>query len=299
MTGVEDSLPAPILVPALKAYGDFVIALISTRGLLCDARHPRPVIVAGRHLEPLATALAVDPEVRFIGEPGWTDVPAAFDVRKRGKVAAMRSLLDLRRHFDRLDRSTLLFDHLGVRESFIGARHARVGLPRRSGNIYLAYGQVFEDLGHGAVSDPPLQTSRRPRRAVIVPGSRIDRKILPRDAIATIHARLAAAAIDARVLLLEQELVEVPPHVPSRTLARRFDVLSAALGDADLVISADSLAAHLAEFRRLPSFVVSRAENPYWLPRSAYLCGAHATFGDLRPLDAWLERQAHAGIAAA
>jgi hypothetical protein len=296
---LEASLPAPILIPALKAYGDFVIALTSTRRVQRDARHPRPVILAGRHLEPLAAALAVDSDVRFIGDSAWTDVPAAFDVGKRGKVAAMRSLLDLRRRFDRLERSTLLFDHMGMRECFIGARHVRVALPRRSRNIYLDYAQVFEDLGHGVAADPPLQAPRRPRRAVIVPGSRIDRKILPADTIATIHARLAAAAIDAQVLLLEQELVEVPPHVPSSTLPRRFDVLSAALGDADLVISADSLAAHLAEFRRRPSFVVSRVENPYWLPRSAYLCGAHATFGDLRPLDAWLERQANAGVAAA
>ena len=276
-----------------------MIALISTRALQGDAKRPRPVILAGRHLEPLATALAVDSELRFIGERDWTDVPAAFDVHKRGKVEAVRSLLDLRRRFDRLERSTLVFDHLGVRESFIGARHARVGLPRGKGNIYLAYEQLFEDLGHGVASDPPPRAPRRPKRAVIVPGSRVDRKIVPADVIAMIHARLAACAIDARVLHLEQESLQIPPHVPSSRLPRRFDLLSEALGSVDLVISADSLAAHLAEFHRLPSFVVSPAANPYWLPRSAYLSGAHATFGDLRPLAAWLEGRAHAGIAAA
>jgi hypothetical protein len=298
VTRAGDSSSAPILVSALKAYGDFVIALISIRRLRQDPRRPKPVVLAGRHLQSLAKALGVEPDVRFIGGD-WTDVPAAFDVGQRGKVAAIRSLFDLRRRLGILEPSTLLFDRIGLRETFIGARHARVGLPPHCENIYLAYERLFDRLGFLASPAPPANIGGGLRRAVIVPGSRVDRKTLPSDVIAALHSQLTASAIDSQVLLLEQESVHVPAHVPSVTLPRRFEALIEALSEADLVISADSLAAHLAEFSALPSFVVSPLENPYWLPRSSYLSRAHATFDDLGPLAAWLERRTQADVSAA
>ena len=82
-----------------------------------------PTVVAGEYVRSLASALGVDREIQFIGDDSWSDVPAAFDVRKRGVLSAMRSLQNLRHRLDALPSSMdFVFDHSGWRERFIGGK---------------------------------------------------------------------------------------------------------------------------------------------------------------------------------
>jgi ADP-heptose:LPS heptosyltransferase len=277
-------------IVTLKAFGDFLIAYSAL--LRASAGHPDADIqlLAGEHVRPLGLALGVpEAQVHYIGGSSLKDVPAAFDVRRRGLWAAWRSLAALRRavHSAQPGHRQLVFDRLGLREQFIGCGRPRLALPQEAPNIYLAYDAHFLA---GAAPAPRLQVGGAARRALIVAASRVPRKVLPSEVISQVHQQLAAQGVAAQVLLLEGEQVEVPRSVELVRVPRQFSALMASLRETDLVISADSLPAHIGEHLGKPTFVISPAPNPYWLPRAAFLQGGHGVFDNLGSLDAWLEQ---------
>jgi ADP-heptose:LPS heptosyltransferase len=277
-------------IVTLKAFGDFLIAYSA----LLRARASDPAadiqLLAGEHVRPLGLALGVqEAQVHYIGGSALKDVPAAFDVRRRGLWAAWRSLAALRQavHSALPVHRQLVFDRLGLREQFIGGGRSRLALPGEVPNIYLAYDANFLA---GSSTAPRFEVGSAARRALIVAASRVPRKVLPREVIAQVHRQLADRGVAAQVLLLEGELVEVPRSVGLIRLPRQFSALIASLRETDIVVSADSLPAHIGEHLGKPTFVISPAPNPYWLPRAAFLQGGHGVFGDLGNLDTWLEQ---------
>lgn len=277
-------------IVTLKAFGDFLIAY---RALL-NARAANPAadiqLLAGEHVRPLGLALGVpEAQVHYIGGSSLKDVPAAFDVRRRGILEACRSLAALRQalHSAQPVRRQLVFDRLGLREQFIGGGQRSLALPMDPPNIYLAYDAHFLV---GTVPAPRFQIGAAPRRALIVAASRVPRKVLPSEVIAQVHQQLAARGVAAKVLLLEGEQVEVPRSLGLVRVPRQFSTLIASLRETDIVVSADSLPAHIGEHLGKPTFVISPAPNPYWLPRAAFLQGGHGVFGNLVNLEKWLKQ---------
>jgi ADP-heptose:LPS heptosyltransferase len=276
-------------IVTLKAFGDFLIAY---RALLnAHAINPAADIqlLAGEHVKPLGLALGVqNAHVHYVGGSTLKDVPAAFDARRHGLWAAWRSLVALRQavHSAQPVHRQLVFDRLGMREQFIGGGRLCLALPRAAPNIYLAYDEYF------MVSPPSAKRFEvgTARRALIVAASRVPRKVLPREVIAQVHQQLADRGVAAQVLLLEGEQVEVPRSVGLVRLPRQFSALVARLRETDIIVSADSLPAHIGEHLGKPTFVISPAPNPYWLPRAAFLEGGHGVFGNLENLEKWLDQ---------
>jgi len=281
-----------IYVSALKSFGDFTIALRSLERIAESSDVSTPVLLAGQHLHSLAAALEAERRVRFIGDSSWADVPAAFNVGKRGKVAAIRSLFELRGELKALDKgSSVVFDRIGLRERFIAHGHRQISLPSECDNIYEAYSTLFAQLGY-QVTPATAPHANVVRKAVLVPGSRIPRKALPVGVVTSIHSQLSARGIEVTAVKLEGESVDVPADVPAITLPRSFAALVSVVRTSDMVISADSLSAHLGEYYHLPTFVVTPVPNRYWLPPVALGNHAWATFDNLSPLAEWLSRYA-------
>jgi hypothetical protein len=275
-------------IVTLKAFGDFVIACSASRRVQSANCMGAPTVVAGEHVRSLASALGLDSKIQFIGDDSWSDVPAAFDVRKCGLLPALRSLQNLRHRLDALPSSMdFVFDHSGWRERFIGGKRFFQSLSLNSGNIHLAYDQLFESYGYGILKTCP-EVKRAISRAIIIPGSRMRHKQIPVPVLAVLAAELRQHCIDTCVVVLEGESFDFPAGIDVKKIPRNFGELVAAIKDSDLVISADSLPGHLSEFLDIPVFVSSPSPNPYWLPRSAYLTNGWATFADLQPLRNWL-----------
>jgi hypothetical protein len=275
-------------IVTLKAFGDFVIACSASRRVQSTVGMNIPTVVAGEHVRSLASALGLDRTVQFIGDDSWTDVPAAFDARKRGVLSALRSLKNLRNRIDALPTSMeLVFDHLGWRERFIGQGRLLQSLSGESGNIYLAYDKFFESLGYGILKVCP-EIKHAVSRAIIIPGARMRHRQIPAPVLAELAAELRQRCINSSVVVLEGESIDLPAGIHVKKLPRNFGELVAAVKDSDLVISADSLPSHLSEFLDVPVFVSTPSPKPYWLPRSAYLTNGWATFADIQPLRSWL-----------
>ena len=272
-------------IVSLKALGDFVIACHARRRIPV-AESSRVQIVAAAHLRPLASAIGVS-DVVFIAGDGGNSVPAAFDARRRGAVAALASLIRLRVQLAALPtRDVYLFDRLGLRERLLVERHRRRPL-LEADNIYLAYEKTLRAAGfHPTENASPGRSISR--YAVIVPASRIADKTLPKNTLDALIAQLESAGFQAEILLLDGDDVQVPRAAAVRRVPRNFPALIERIRSADLVLSADSLAAHLCETYAVPCFVVSPVANEYWLPASCFRSRAWCTFDDMQPVADWL-----------
>lgn len=276
-------------VVTLKSFGDFVIAMNRVRRVRSASNREVPQVIAGEHVRDLAAALGVESDILFIGDDSWLDVPAAFDVHKRGMFSAIRSALELRQRLKKLHPGMeFIFDRLEWRERFIARGRQLHALPKSSENIYSAYDCYFKSTGYEVPSSNKLERMSL-RNAIVVPGARIAQKIMSSMAIAAFVSELETYGIPTKVILLEDEIFDLPKWIRVDIVPRRFNSLIDKIISSDLVVSADSLPAHLSEFLGVPVFVSSPSKNTYWLPESAYLTNGWSILNDTQPLRNWLE----------
>lgn len=276
----------------LKAFGDFVIASGAIKRINLSDKLELPKIIVGEHVRSLASALKLEQSVHFIGDKTWKDVPAAFDVRKRGAYAAFKSIFEIRRLLKSSPAEAhLIFDKLGWRERFIGYGFQLHELSESYGNIYIAYDNFLQSLGFEV--DVKFHCSGRIDRAIIIPGARMSHRIIPSQVISAYVHELARRNIQSEVVVLEGETIDIPSNVNLRRIPREFVMLIEEISNSDLVISADSLPSHLSEYLHVPIFVSTPAPKPYWLPRSSYKTTGWATFSDIQPFHSWLEENFH------
>ncbi len=277
-------------IVTLKAFGDFVIACGSARAVQAGAN--RPQVVAGEYVRPLAAALGVESEVRFIGTQHgapWTDVPAVFDVRKRGLPAAVRSLFELRAILGQLPPAwNLVFDHAGPRERLLCSHHPFHSLSKEMGNVYLAYRQFFTQQ---RLTVTPHTIARQfvPYNALLVPGARMRHRVLPPAVIEQACHTLRERGCAVTVVLLEGEDIPLPEKIRPVRLPRSFQNLVAVMRESDLVITADSLPAHLGEYLQIPQFTFIPTPKDYMLPQFAYEAKGWTTFDQTPYFSRWLD----------
>jgi hypothetical protein len=276
----------------LKAFGDFVIAANALRTVRqlppgCDGFE----ILAGEHVRQLAAALQLESRVRFI--PSGGGVPPAFDVRSSGVPRALASLYRLRQSLTTLPVDCeLIFPQSGWREWVLsrGFRHANFA---RAPNIYQAGTATLRASGYllddGRVGGPSACSRGPGNTAAIFPSSRHAFKAIPPAVISRVVEQLRQAGLQPEVIALAGEELAIPAAAPVRQIERNFAAVSTAIAGATLVVSSDSLPAHLAEYLSIPSYVITPVPNEYWLPLSAFLTRGWSLFPDERTLPAWLE----------
>src|SRR3546814_823984 len=95
-------------------------------------------------------------------------------------------------------------------------------------------------------------------------------------------AQLKRRDILLRTYVLQDERPDLDglPHLC--TIPRNFGAMVGALKDVSLVISSDSMPAHMAEFLQKPVFVLSPVPNPYWLPLASFQTSAWSLFEDAK-----------------
>lgn len=275
-------------IVTLKSFGDFVIASNAIKNLQIPQEMVSPEIIAGEHVRSLALALGLSSGVLYVGGTRLTDVPSAFDIKKRGLLSGLISLCKLRASLKGLGNMQAIFDSLGWRELFLAHGQINYALPLNCPNIYLAYDQFFRSHGYSTLINH-AETRKIFNKAVIIPGSRMPSKVIPASVISVYLAELRRRKITATIFLLDGESIDLPSEVRVIKIPRNFDSLFMAIRSADLVISADSLSGHVSNFYNIPVFIGTPKPNPYWLPRSAYLSNGWAIFGKELNFADWLD----------
>lgn len=266
---------------SLKAFGDLVILASVLRRLTPD-NTVRFSLVIGSHLLELHSALGAPIRVMVVETGGG--IPAIFDIRRRGWIRAARSFVSLRRELGALrlpPDSTLVFDQLGWRESLLCEPRSRVELPKSAANIYLAYEQFLK--ASNALDESLCCSYSEFATSDVIgifPGSRVAAKALSAAVVRQLVQRCFEAGRSSRIFVLEGEAVD--PAMPAfESVPRRFASMIDAVRSVDRLISADSLPAHLAEYFKIPVFVISSRPNQYWLPQSAFQRSAWALACDV------------------
>jgi len=287
-------------VVSLKAFGDFVIALRTIRAIQgLTTNDTPPGLLAGEHLRQLAEALGVEQQVSFV--PSGSAFPAAFDFKRRGPLQGLASVLRLRNSLRHLPGDCgLIFDALGWRENFIAAayrRQAYVSAP----NVYIACADTLRSLGfeiprNNPVAAPPLNRAPLRGMARIFPSSRKTDKCIPAAVTARLVRQLGQAGLACEVIELAGEAVELTPELPIRRLERNFGTLIEAVRGSDLVVSADSLPGHLADYFAVPAYIISPIENSYWLPLSCFVDNAWSLFQDEQSFAGWLSAREKSSV---
>lgn len=291
-------------VVTLKAFGDFVIACSCARAARTSAStsalitSSHPTVIAGEYMRPLAAALGVESEIDFIGDKQWKDVPAIFDVRKRGLSAALRSLVELRTLLGKFPQDRkFVFDNAGIREFLLCPRRKLHHISKDSGNIYLGYQEFFRSTSHIVPVAPitPIAIARprfslsSVRKIILIPGSRLPVKVIPKSVIDTIYYALQERGYSVTVVTLEGESVDFSKNIPSICIPRTFENLIATIQESDWVIGADSLPSHLAEYFHVPQFIFAPYQTNFMLPQSVHTSGAWTTFDAAGQFARWLD----------
>jgi hypothetical protein len=279
-----------IAVAITKSFGDFVIAH-SVLHTVEDNAKDRVRLIACGHLKRLNASLPNDVRVTFVNS-GDEHVPALFDLKKRGAIAAVNSAFSLRRAFQEIERvhnEALAFHMLGVRERFIAGRWPVIAPRNRGANIYETYHQFLAEQQIRA--SPALLPIRagNARSVGVFSESRLVEKRLTAPTLSLIFNRAAAAGIDAKLFILDGDPVpqlEVPRVA---NIPRNFESLADAICSVESVVSADSLPAHLAEYFARPVFVASSRPNEYWLPFGCFAAKHWGVFGNAAEFSASLD----------
>ena len=253
----------------VKAFGDFVIAAAAVERVRAVDRS-RVIMATGEHLRPLSDAIMPPVPVVELAT-AETGVPSIFDVRRNGLRAAIRSAWNVRRAIARAplgDGAVILMDHIGPRERFIIGDHPAAGFRDGTDNIYTGYETMLVDAGFTLV---PIAkpVARKRQRIGIFPGSRIAAKNLSPDLVARVLTQAKRDGVEAELFLLDGERPDLERgNLPHTLVPRQFSALYEAIRGVDMVVSADSLPAHLAERAGVDVFVFTPRPNPFWMPPS-------------------------------
>ena len=270
-----------------KAFGDFVIACNTLRNVEQGLKDETPKIVAGSHVFKLAFALGIVEKVILLGSDSMT-VPPAFDMRKHGFFSGIKSLFALKGLVDNCTDvgDSILFDRLGFREKLIGGSRRLQQLPKKVDNIYLAYGKFFNH--RGASYDRCV--IRNFNRVVIIPGARMAYRAMPPAVIINYVRTLFSLDFRVDVVIFDDEFIDLPKNISCKKIKKSFSFLIEEIKSADLVISADSLPAHLSEYFKIPIYVSTPAPKKYWLPESSFVTNGWSVFSDSRSFKDWIFR---------
>jgi hypothetical protein len=218
-------------------------------------------------------------------------VPALFDAKKNSIVNSLREGFLLR---DKIQASViqmddaLVFDALGIRQRFLAWPLRVETIAQGMGNIYLAYARYL------GFTEDYINTVRRngakPGECVyIFPDSRLKYKDLPSHLIIDI-AQENFNRGKKTILVKVGKPVTLPQFDSIQILwIEGLDQLVTQIQKADLMVSADSLPSHLAEYLDVPVFVFTPITNGYWVPLSSYNNGFFSGFNSLTRYKEWLD----------
>jgi hypothetical protein len=262
------------------AFGDFLIDCNFMR-----RAGPAHRLLAASYLRPLAEAIDYAGPLNYFEMPAHDVPPSAFNARKAGLGAIAASLWRLRAG---LLSATAPTDIINVPYRDIRWRLAcaprqinALRLPHE--NIYLAYCTRFKLTPEDLVVAMPA----RPREVLVFPDSRQAAKQIPESTLRSLTVINAAAGVQTRIVRVR------PPEIgrvdsPNELNLWGLPALVRAVREAEVIVSADSLPGHLAEYFERPVFILTPQANEPLMPLSVLQRQRWGRFDAMQTYQQWI-----------
>lgn len=262
------------------AFGDFIIDCNFMRNA-----GPGHRLLAASYLQPLAEAIAYEGQLSYFDMPSGDVPPSAFNARRASLKAITSSLWHIGKGIlsSTSPADTIIVPHSDIRWRMACTTRHMVALRQPKANIYLAYCSRFGLSPDGLIVPMPL----RPREVVVFPDSRQQAKQIPEPtirALIDINAVNGVRTLIARVRPPEEGGVDKPGEISIWGLP----ALVRALRQAEVIVSADSLPGHLAEYLKIPVFIFSPKANESLMPLSVLLRQRWGRFENMDAYRQWI-----------
>lgn len=254
----------------LRSYGDFVVALSGYQQVTPTRKI---ALIASDHLRPLYEAieetgvLAHLPNIEFVDIGVRQGLLSFFTNRHFFSIHTIKELRALKALLQSIPQHNTLFLEQDKRIGLIGwlTRKNFAVIHDGKTNIYKAYRDFLgNDILVSEVEEVDIQPGFN---LLIFPGSRKKEKQLPIYWVNQLINQYTSNGINVFVGGLASEIIGYPG---SKRVVSGFKDLCEMIKNADFIISADSLPAHLAFLYRKPLEVHYNGQiNEPWLPPGA------------------------------
>jgi ADP-heptose:LPS heptosyltransferase len=260
----------------LLSFGDNLISL----SLLARLRDKSSVTIVGTALTERIAAFVPGLDIPIVVVSN--QVPAFYDLRKRGPRAAVTEMLAVRRALTRLnpDGDGFVFEKRDWRRHLlVGATGRRSWAPVPRHNVYEDRRDVLNAVFHDSIE---LEVAARlvepPRTVTINPASRVAAKAISPRTLGSIITYLRQRSIDVCLIDPDQRHGELQHVVSDYHTNTTLEQAVAFVESCDLYIGADSLLVHVAYQRRTPALVLYNETNLYFAPPGVAEQGSYLEF---------------------
>ena len=263
----------------LRSFGDFTIAISVLRK---SSSHADYVFYASVHLEPLYNDLKaalpdIDLNIQFIDFGIKKKIFGYFTNKHSVELHSFRELMNLRKWLSGMKDEELYFEQR--RKQWMIAPFMCKTFPyihKKSRNIYDSY------LAHFGVAPQMLafqQSLTAFHKILVLPESRKKSKSFQPTFIHALASSLIKQGLDVTTAFFKNiQTVPVGKVATHDSFADLINLIRAA----DLVITADSLPAHLSQLLHRPHFVVYDGNsNPEWMTPYSRQTMAFGVLGDV------------------
>ena len=271
----------------LRSFGDFTIAISVLRKSSILEGYD---FYASKHLEPLYIDLKnslpdIDLNIHFIDLEIKKKVFGFFTNKHSIELHTFRELMKLKRWVRGMSTGDVYFEQR--RKQWMIAPYMGKTFPyihKKSRNIYQSYFQHFGvEPGHLLIHNPAPSALKK---ILVLPESRKPSKSFMLPFIHQLTKLLLGQGLDVTTGFFKKLPLQTEGKVAVHVA---FADLSHLIRDADLVVTADSLPAHLAQLLGKPHFVYYEDKpNQEWTTPFCNLNKAFGEMGDLSSLQTYL-----------
>jgi len=248
---------------SLQALGDNLISL----SLLAQLDE-RIKILGTKQTQSIITLMGLEDKFDLLMP--FEDIPAFYDIRKRGVFKAVKDIIRFRSYVKKYRIQELVFEKCDWRVRLLTfGLHANVKSRFYDDNVYVNRKLLMEDVYHSTIYLSEGTESSFPKKiqkVLINPTTRVSLKNIQSDHLHFIIALLHRSHIEVTLIDFEQNHKDLEKKVACyRTQTTLNDVKNLLL-ETDLYIGADSFLIHYAYYLRKAFFIVFNQENTHFLP---------------------------------
>ena len=248
---------------SLQALGDNLISLS-----LLSQVNERIKILGTKQTQSIITLMGVEDKFDLLIV--FEDIPAFYDIRKRGIFKAINDIIYFRSYVKQYRIQKLVFEKCDWRVRLLTfGLHVNVKSRFYDDNVYVNRKLLIEDVYHSTIYLSEGTESSFPKKiqkVLINPTTRVTSKNIQSDHLRFIIALLQKNHIEVTLIDFDQNHADLENKVAHYKAHTTLNDVKSMLLETDLYIGADSFLIHYAYYLHKPFLIVFNQENTHFLP---------------------------------